>query len=128
MTEFPPRLHVLLASRAKVGVVIRRGPSRSVATFLWDRTNDAFSIGQWLRGRIYERRSDLSPTGKRFLVANPHLHYASQRRGYLRCTLTHDAMAVDFRTVPYVTGDADAPVVTDRSFVVEAETPALHAA
>jgi len=72
--------------------------------------------------------SDLSPTGKRFLAANPHLHYASQRRGYLRCTLTHDAMAVDFRTVPYVTGDADAPVVTDRSFVVEAETPALHAA
>jgi alkaline phosphatase D len=72
--------------------------------------------------------SDLSPTGRRFLAANPHLHYASQRRGYLRCRLRDDAMVVDFRTVPYVAGDPNAPVVTDRSFVVEAERPALHAA
>jgi alkaline phosphatase D len=72
--------------------------------------------------------SDLSPTGRRFLAANPHLHYASQRRGYLRCRLTEDAIAVDFRTVPYVTGDPNAPAVTDRSFVVEAARPALHAA
>jgi alkaline phosphatase D len=72
--------------------------------------------------------SDLSPTGRRFLAANPHLHYASQRRGYLRCRLRDDAMVVDFRTVPYVAGDPNAPVVTDRTFVVEAESPALHAA
>jgi alkaline phosphatase D len=72
--------------------------------------------------------NDLSPTGQRFLDANPHLHYASQRRGYLRCRFTPTHLTVDFRTVPYVTGRADAPITTDRSFVVEAGQRQLHAA
>jgi hypothetical protein len=55
---------VLLASHAPVGLVIRRGPSKSVATLLWDRRRDKFQLGQWFKGRIYERRSDLSPDGK----------------------------------------------------------------
>ena len=71
---------------------------------------------------------DLSPTGQRLLDANPHLRYANHRRGYLRCRLTTDHLKVDFRTVPHVTGTADAPVSTDRSFVVEAGNPTVHAA
>jgi hypothetical protein len=67
MSRFPPRLHVLLASHAPVGLVIRRGPSKSVATILWDRQRDEFQLGQWLKGRIYERRSDLSPDGRHFI-------------------------------------------------------------
>jgi hypothetical protein len=31
---------------------------------LWDRRKDEFALAQWLKGRIYERRSDLSPDGK----------------------------------------------------------------
>lgn len=50
-----------------MGVVIRRGPSKSVCTLLWDCERDTFKLGQWMRGRIYERRSDLSPDG-RFLI------------------------------------------------------------
>ncbi len=43
MTEpSPARLHVLLARTAPLAVVIRRGPSKKVATLLWDRTNDEF--------------------------------------------------------------------------------------
>lgn len=61
---YPARLHVLLAREAPVGVVIRRGPSKRVGTFLWDRRTDSFTVGQWLKGRIYERRSDLSPDGQ----------------------------------------------------------------
>lgn len=30
----------------------------------WDRKKDSFRVGQWLKGRIYERRADLSPDGK----------------------------------------------------------------
>lgn len=63
MSRFAPRIHVLLASHAPVGLVIRRGPSKSVATLLWDRSRDEFKLGQWLKGRIYERQSDLSPDG-----------------------------------------------------------------
>lgn len=64
---FPPRLHVLLAREAKTGLVIRRGPSKRVCTIGWDRENDRFTIGQWLNGRIYERRCDLSPDGKHLI-------------------------------------------------------------
>jgi len=65
--KFPARLHVLLASDSKVGVVFRRGPSKSVCSVLWNRRTDEFKLGQWLHGRIYERRSDISPDG-RFLI------------------------------------------------------------
>jgi hypothetical protein len=63
MPPFPARLHVLLAREAPVGLIIRRGPSHSVASVLWNRRTDRFTLGQWLRGRIYERRCDLSPDG-----------------------------------------------------------------
>ena len=67
MQSFPARLHVLLARDAPVGLVIRRGPSRQVCTLLWDRRTDSFTLGQWLKGRIYERRCDLSPDGTHFI-------------------------------------------------------------
>jgi hypothetical protein len=64
MDNFPARLHVLFARESRFAVVIRRGPSKRVCTMGWDRREDKFSMGQWLKGRIYERRSDLSPNGK----------------------------------------------------------------
>ncbi len=64
---YPARLHILLAREAAVGLVIRRGPSKQVCTLLWDRRTDGFTVGQWLKGRIYARRSDLSPDGKYFV-------------------------------------------------------------
>ncbi|HAP39973.1 MAG TPA: hypothetical protein DCQ94_09465, partial [Nitrospira sp.] len=67
MQTFPPRLHVLLAREAPVGLVIRRGPSRQVCTMRWDRRTDTVTLGQWFNGRIYERRCDLSPDGTHFL-------------------------------------------------------------
>ncbi len=66
-TEFPARLHVLLARNSPAAVVIRRGPSDYACTVGWNRTADTFTEGQWLHGRIYERRSDLSPDG-RYLI------------------------------------------------------------
>ncbi|MEK6804025.1 MAG: hypothetical protein AABZ34_15370 [Nitrospirota bacterium] len=58
---------MLLAREAPVGLVIRRGPSRQVCTLLWDRRTDTFTLGQWFKGRIYERRCDLSPDGTHFI-------------------------------------------------------------
>src|SRR5688572_2426031 len=63
-TTFPARLHVLLAREAAYAIVFRRGPSKEVCTIGWNRATDEFSVGQWLKGRIYERRADLSPDGK----------------------------------------------------------------
>jgi hypothetical protein len=65
--RFPARLHVLLARSGSRAVVLRRGPSKQVCVLGWDRRHDTFEEGQWLRGRIYERRCDLSPDG-RYLI------------------------------------------------------------
>ena len=79
--SFPARLHVLLASKAKVGLVIRRGPSKSVCTILWDQDHDTFRLGQWMRGRIYERRCDLSPDGTRFIYFAMNGRWQSDTKG-----------------------------------------------
>jgi len=59
----PARLHVILAKNSSQAIIIRRGPSKRVATIGWDRRNDSFTIGQWLKGKIYPYRSDISPDG-----------------------------------------------------------------
>lgn len=79
--RFPARLHVLLARDAQVGLVIRRGPSNSVGSILWNRARDTFKVGQWLRGRIYERRCDLSPDGKHFIYFAMNGRWKSETKG-----------------------------------------------
>jgi hypothetical protein len=81
MEKFAARIHVLLARDAEVGVVLRRGPSKCVASILWDRKQDQFKVGQWLKGRIYERRCDLSPNGKHLLYFAMNGKWSSQARG-----------------------------------------------
>ncbi|HUR45603.1 MAG TPA: hypothetical protein VMZ27_06935 [Candidatus Saccharimonadales bacterium] len=79
--KFPARLHVFLARDAEVGLVIRRGPSKSVCTVLWNRQDDTFKLGQWMRGRIYERRSDLSPDGRHFIYFAMNGRWQSETKG-----------------------------------------------
>ena len=61
------RLAVFLAAKVPSGVILRRGPSSWAQLVLWDRRRDRFEPGQWFRGRVYERRCDLSPDGKLFV-------------------------------------------------------------
>lgn len=63
-TPAPARLFVLLAREAPVGVILRRGPSNWVQMIHWDTKQDVFTPGQWFHGRVYARKSDLSPDGK----------------------------------------------------------------
>ncbi len=78
---FPARVHVILAREADYGVAIRRGPSKSVCTIGWDRRRDRFRLGQWLRGRIYERRCDLSPDGRHFIYFAMNGRWSSKAKG-----------------------------------------------
>ncbi len=64
-----------------MGVVFRRGPSKAVAVIGWDRATDTFEVGQWLRGRIYERRCDLSPDGRHLLYFAMNGQWRSKVRG-----------------------------------------------
>ncbi len=80
-TAIPARIHVLLARNASTGVVIRRGPSKRVCTIGWHRRTDEFKVGQWLKGRIYERRSDLSPDGKYLIYFAMNGAWKSETQG-----------------------------------------------
>jgi nicotinamide riboside kinase len=74
MAGFPPRIHVLFAREADYAVVIRRGPSQYFCTIGWDRCNHSFVLGQWWKGSIDERNSDLSPDGKHMIFCARSRH------------------------------------------------------
>lgn len=65
-THSPCRLFVYLAKDALNGVVLRRGPSDWARLSVWHTASDTFEHGQWITGRVYERRSDVSPDGSLF--------------------------------------------------------------
>lgn len=81
METFPARIHIILAREATTAIVIRRGPSKWCATFGWDRNGDSVRLGQWLHGRIYERRCDLSPDGKHFIYFAMNGQWRSDSKG-----------------------------------------------
>lgn len=81
MPTFPARLHVILARESRAAVVFRRGPSRHMSTFLWDRGTDIITPGQWLNGRIYERRADLSPDGRLMIYFATNHRWQSETGG-----------------------------------------------
>lgn len=89
------RLHVMLAREASVAVVLRRGPSRQVGTLLWNRKTDTFTFGQWLKGKIYEFRGDISPDGTRWLYmamkgGTPYTAIAAPPYLKALCYVEHD--------------------------------------
>ena len=60
-------LQLLGARAARLGVVLRRGPSAWAQLARWERDGDRVTPGQWFHGRVYERRCDLSPDGRLFV-------------------------------------------------------------
>jgi hypothetical protein len=79
MNEPAVRLYGILARKADSAVIFRRGPSRKVLLVRWNVADDTFRAGQWLSGRIYERRCDLSPNGELlvYFAANYHQPHRS---------------------------------------------------
>lgn len=67
----PPRLYCIPATEAPVIAVFRRGPSDWSCVGRWDLEQGTYDSGAWLRGRLFPRRSALSPNG-RFLCYFAH--------------------------------------------------------
>ena len=78
---FPARLHVLVAKNSKDALVIRRGPSHVTGVFNWNRKHNSVRVAQWFKGRIYERRSDLSPDGKHWIYFAMNGKWQSEAKG-----------------------------------------------
>lgn len=79
--RFPARLHVLVPKNSANALVIRRGPSKETCVLSWDTTNDRFAAAQWLKERIYERRSDISPNGKFWIYFAMNGQWKSRTKG-----------------------------------------------
>jgi len=73
------RLFVIPARDAPTALVLRRGPSKWYHLIRWHMASNVFEPGAWFRGRIYERRCDLSPDGNLFVY---FCHGGAVRPGY----------------------------------------------
>lgn len=61
------RIYGIMAREAPLCVLFRRGPTRWTQIITWHTDTDRFKFGAWFHGRIYERRSDVSPDGKHLI-------------------------------------------------------------
>lgn len=80
MRSIPPRIYCLPATEAPVAAVFRRGPSEWAHVGRWDLARNQYEPGGWLRGRIFPRRSDISPDG-RWLCYFAHKKQAQWEHG-----------------------------------------------
>ncbi len=76
----PPRIYCIPATQAPVVAVFRRGPTDWSHVGRWDLKQGRYEPGAWLAGRIFPRRSDLSPDG-RFLCYFAHKIGANWEHG-----------------------------------------------
>lgn len=76
----PPRIYCIPATRAPVAAVFRRGPTNWSHVGRWDLAERRYEPGAWLGGRVFPRRSDLSPDG-RFLCYFAHKPSATWKHG-----------------------------------------------
>lgn len=119
--ESPARLHILLAHQSPQALILRRGPSKQVAIIGWDRAKDHFTVGQWLKGRIYPDRSDISPDGRHWI------YFAMNSKGqtWTAVAKTPYLKALDF----YPKGDAwggGGLFTSNRSYWLDDREPTEH--
>ena len=76
----PPRIYCIPATKAPIAAVFRRGPTDWSHVGRWDLKERRYEPGAWLGGRIFPRRSDLSPDG-RFLCYFAHKPGATWEHG-----------------------------------------------
>jgi hypothetical protein len=62
--QVPPRIYCIPATEAPVVAVFRRGPTKWSHVGRWDPAAGRYEPGAWLGGRLFPRRSDLSPDGQ----------------------------------------------------------------
>ena len=78
--KVPPRIYCIPATKAPIVAVFRRGPTNCSHVGRWDLRENRYEPGAWLAGRIFPRRSDLSPDG-RFLCYFAHKPSATWEHG-----------------------------------------------
>lgn len=68
MTTAPTtHLFVYLRPGASTAVVLRQGPSKVYCSIGWNLAKDKFTVGQWVKHKIYPERCDISRDGKMWM-------------------------------------------------------------
>ncbi len=67
MTAPTIRLHLYHARDCGRTVILRKGPSKVFRMILWNRDDDTFEDGQWVKSKVYPERCDISPDGRHFI-------------------------------------------------------------
>jgi hypothetical protein len=62
--QVPPRIYCIPATKAPIVAVFLRGPTNWCHVGRWDLEERRYEPGAWLGGRLFPRRSDLSPDGR----------------------------------------------------------------
>lgn len=75
-----PRIYCIPATHKPIVAVFRRGPTTWSHVGRWDLSAGRYEPGAWLNGRIFPRRSDLSPDG-RYLCYFAHKPSATWEHG-----------------------------------------------
>jgi hypothetical protein len=75
-----PRIYCLSATESPVVAVFLRGPNNWSHVGRWEIDKGLYELGAWLSGRIFPRRSDLSPDG-RYLCYFAHKPSATWEHG-----------------------------------------------
>lgn len=78
--QVPPRIYCIPATEAPVVAVFRRGPTKWSHVGRWDSAAGRYEPGAWLGGRLFPRRSDLSPDGQ-YLCYFAHKPSATWEQG-----------------------------------------------
>ena len=81
------RIYFIVARNTNVAVIFRKGPTKWTQLIKWNLDNDKLHYGQWFKGKIYERRSDLSPSGN-LLVYFASKHTRRQMKSKFTSTWT----------------------------------------
>src|SRR5262245_43322659 len=76
----PPRIYCIPATDTPIVAVFRRGPTSWSHVGRWDLQKRSYEPGAWFSGRLFPRRSDLSPDG-RFLCYFAHKPGADWEHG-----------------------------------------------
>lgn len=75
------RLHLFFATENDRALILRQGPSRQFRMILWQRDDDSFEDGQWIRNKVYVERCSLSPDGRHFIYFLLDGRWSSDARG-----------------------------------------------
>ena len=59
-----PRIYGIPATEAPIVAIVSRGPTEWSHVGRWDLDAPRYDAGAWLHGRLFPRRSDVSPDGR----------------------------------------------------------------